>query len=166
MVMVVMTTAIVGAISGSMMRKNTWNSLAPSTRAASSRSPGILRSAAANIVMVKPVQIQMPITVSSTVLTGGGEASQVCGCPPNMPSNGVEQANIGVRMINKAPDDGRADERDRHRHEDNRFGHPLIAHALRQDRQQQAENRRAGNHHDQPQQRIAQRDLPGEVVSA
>src|SRR5665647_1115724 len=60
MTIVVPTTVMVGIISGRMIRKKTWNSLAPSIRAASSNSVLMPFRPADKITMAKPTHIQMP----------------------------------------------------------------------------------------------------------
>src|SRR5258708_17489187 len=71
MIMVVITTVIVGRIIGTMMPAKISISVAPSTRAASRISDGTPFSAAARMVMEKPVHIQMPTTIIASVLITG-----------------------------------------------------------------------------------------------
>ena len=68
MIIVVVTTAIVGASSGRVMPRNTWRSVAPSTRAASSSSGLMPLSAADRMTIAKPVHIQAITTTSRIVL--------------------------------------------------------------------------------------------------
>src|SRR4051794_11983826 len=70
MTMYVVTTTTVGVMLGTMMRRNTWNSDAPSMRAASMISSGIALIAADNTTMAKPVWIQTMITISSRLFHG------------------------------------------------------------------------------------------------
>ena len=58
MICVTKTTVSTGARSGTVMRRNTWNSVAPSVRAASSVSRGIAARPAAMITMAKPADTQ------------------------------------------------------------------------------------------------------------
>ena len=85
MTMVVATTAIVGMSSGRVIRRNTWSSVAPSTRAASSSSALMPLSAADRMTMQKPVQIQAATTINATVLSGAS-MSHGTGATPTLPS--------------------------------------------------------------------------------
>src|SRR5512139_3186146 len=82
MTIVVMTTAIVGMMVGTMMPQNTRHSLAPSTRAASSISTGTPLSEADSMVMQKPVHIHTPTAIKATVLICGSESHET-GWPPS-----------------------------------------------------------------------------------
>src|SRR5437762_4510353 len=79
MIIVVVTTASVGASKGTITRRKICSSLAPSTRAASSSSTGIPLSAAEMMTVQKPVQIQTAATMRAKVLSGGLLASQAWG---------------------------------------------------------------------------------------
>ncbi len=70
MIIVVATTAIVGDRSGSVIRRKTSISVAPSTRAASRISGLMPFSAADRMTIAKPVQIQAPTMMSQIVLPG------------------------------------------------------------------------------------------------
>ena len=59
MIIVMKTTLRTGASSGTVTRRNTCSSVAPSVRAASSTSRGIDASPAPITTMAKPAQIQM-----------------------------------------------------------------------------------------------------------
>ena len=59
MIIVMKTTESTGASSGTVTRRKTCHSLAPSVRAASSTSRGIADSPAAITTIAKPAQIQM-----------------------------------------------------------------------------------------------------------
>ena len=59
MTIVMRTTVSTGASSGTVMRRKTCHSLAPSVRAASSRSRGNAARPAAITTIAKPVQTQM-----------------------------------------------------------------------------------------------------------
>src|SRR5512136_1164476 len=80
--MVVMTTIIVGAMIGTITAQKIRHSVAPSTRAASVISSGTDLIAAERIVMQKPVQIQMPTTISAAVFQPG-VATKATGCWPS-----------------------------------------------------------------------------------
>ena len=64
------TTAIVGAMLGTMMRRKTWNSEAPSIRAASVISSGIALIAADRTTIANPVCIQTMMTISRRLFHG------------------------------------------------------------------------------------------------
>src|SRR5512142_792022 len=81
MTMVVMTTMMVGMMMGTITSQNTDHSVAPSMRAASRISSGTDLMEAERIVMQKPVQIQMPTTISTAVLRPGVEMNAI-GCAP------------------------------------------------------------------------------------
>src|SRR5512138_1244815 len=81
MIMVVMTTATVGAMIGRTIWVKTRHSVAPSTRAASVISVGTLFSEADRMVMQKPVHIQMPTTIRAMVLTWGVVSHETGGIP-------------------------------------------------------------------------------------
>src|SRR5579864_1597238 len=66
---VVPMTVRVGASSGTVMRKKTCISVAPSTRAASSNSGGMPFSAAEVMTMAKPVQTQTAAKIRAKLLT-------------------------------------------------------------------------------------------------
>ena len=68
--MYVPTTTIVGRMLGMMMRRKTWNSDAPSIRAASMISSGIALMAADRTTMANPVCIQTMITMSNRLFHG------------------------------------------------------------------------------------------------
>ena len=70
MTMYVVTTTIVGKMLGTMIRLNTWNSDAPSMRAASMISSGIDLIAADSTTMANPVWIQTMITIRSRLFHG------------------------------------------------------------------------------------------------
>ena len=59
MICVTKTTVRTGASSGTVIRRKTWNSVAPSVRAASSVSRGIAERPAAVITIAKPAETQM-----------------------------------------------------------------------------------------------------------
>ena len=59
MIIVMKTTLSTGASSGTVTRRKTCHSLAPSVRAASSTSRGIAASPAPITTIAKPAQIQM-----------------------------------------------------------------------------------------------------------
>ena len=59
MIIVMKTTLRTGASSGTVTRRKTCHSVAPSVRAASSTSRGIAARPAAITTMAKPAQIQM-----------------------------------------------------------------------------------------------------------
>ena len=64
------TTAIVGRMLGTMIRRKTCNSEAPSIRAASMISSGIALIAADSTTIANPVCIQTMITISSRLFHG------------------------------------------------------------------------------------------------
>jgi hypothetical protein len=70
MTMYVVTTTIVGRIEGTMIRRNTWNSDAPSIRAASMISSGIALMAADRTTMANPVCIHTMITMNRRLFQG------------------------------------------------------------------------------------------------
>ena len=70
MTMYVVTTTIVGEIVGTMMRRNTWHSEAPSIRDASVISSGIDLIAADRTTMANPVWIHTMITIRRRLFHG------------------------------------------------------------------------------------------------
>ncbi len=70
MINVVATTVMVGRIIGIITCQKSCHSLAPSTRAASSTSPGSPFSAADRMVMLKPVHSQIPTIIRAKLLIG------------------------------------------------------------------------------------------------
>src|SRR5581483_3840291 len=71
MTIVVVTTVMVGRMTGTVILQNETQALAPSTDAASSRSAGTFLIAAERIVIQKPVDIHTPTIISATVLMAG-----------------------------------------------------------------------------------------------
>src|SRR5262245_39109338 len=67
MTIVVVTTVIVGRITGTVICQNVLQAFAPSTEAASSRSAGTFLIAADRIVIQNPVDIQIPTMISMTL---------------------------------------------------------------------------------------------------
>src|SRR5579859_1244628 len=82
MTIVVATTTIVGMIIGMVTRRKIASSLAPSTRAASRMSAGMLLSAAERITMQNPVQIHTYTRINA-ILFPGELMSHACGGMPN-----------------------------------------------------------------------------------
>src|SRR5665811_2348711 len=70
MAMVVATVMIEPRITGTITRKKTWRSEAPSSRAASMISPDTPLMAADRTTMAKPVWSQTMITISAKTLIG------------------------------------------------------------------------------------------------
>ena len=66
---VVPTTTMVGIISGNITRLNTVISPAPSTRAASSSSPGMPFNAADRMTIAKPVMPHVAAPISARLLS-------------------------------------------------------------------------------------------------
>ena len=71
MIMVMNTTPISGASSGTVTRRKVCHSLAPSTRAASSVSRGMAARPAAITTIAKPAQIQMNEPITAGVINDG-----------------------------------------------------------------------------------------------
>src|SRR6185295_12105722 len=109
MAMVVATVMIDPRIIGTMIPVKTWRSLAPSRRAASRSSPGTPLIAADRTTIANPVWSQTRIRISQKMLMG------LAG---------------GLPGVHEAPDDRRADERDRQRQEDDRLGKRLAPDAI------------------------------------
>ena len=120
MITVVATTAIVGASSGSTIRRKTWPSLAPSTRAASSSSVLMPLSPADRMTMANPVSSQTPTMIRNRLFQGCS-MSQATGSPPGRRHDGVERPDVGVELVHEPPDHGRRHEADRERQEDDRL---------------------------------------------
>ena len=125
MVMVVQTTAIVPQICGIMMKKKSCQPLAPSMTAASIVSSGMPRSAADRMTMAKPVWIQTRITIRKKLFQKGSGDPRLRLAAEAL-DDGVEEADLrralAAVVVDELPDHARADERDRHRHEDQRLG--------------------------------------------
>src|SRR5215813_10690304 len=79
---VVLTTVMVGRMTGTVIRQNETHAFAPSTLPASRRSVGTFLIAADRIVMQKPVDIQTP-TMMSAVVLNAVSVSHDTGCPPS-----------------------------------------------------------------------------------
>ena len=75
------TTTIVGAMLGTMMRRKTCHSEAPSMRAASMISSGIALMAADSTTMANPVCIQIMITMSRRLFHGFSCSHGTGSCP-------------------------------------------------------------------------------------
>ncbi|CAM5697520.1 hypothetical protein SHIRM173S_02156 [Streptomyces hirsutus] len=73
---VTVTTASTGASRGTVIRRNTCHSLAPSTRAASSSSRGMPASPAAISTIAKPAHIQMYEPTTAGVTSDGPSQSR------------------------------------------------------------------------------------------
>ena len=124
------TVMIVPLICGMTTCQKICSSVAPSIRAASMVSSGTPLIAELSRIMAKPTCSQIRITISRREFSFAvSMASQVCGSPPravqialSRPVCGLPRVVVGV---DQAPDRGRADERDRHRHEDQGLGHLL-----------------------------------------
>ena len=94
-------------------------------------SSGIDLMAADSTTMANPVCIQTMITMSSRLFHGFCDSHATGSLPEALP-DAVEQADVraealGPVAVDEPERDGGADERDRHRQEDQRLGHRLAA---------------------------------------
>ena len=80
--MVTTTTISAGRMLGMVICQNICHGLTPSSRAASTMSPGIALIAAESTTMAKPAWIQTMMTISSSVFSGDS-SSHCCGSPPS-----------------------------------------------------------------------------------
>ena len=76
MAMVVATVMIEPRIMGTITRKKSWRSVAPSSRAASMISVETPLMAAESTTIAKPVWSQIMITISAKMLSGFGRAER------------------------------------------------------------------------------------------
>ena len=83
MTIVVVTTTIDDMIDGMMTLQKICSSVAPSIRAASSRSSGTALIAADRMTMAKPVWSQIMITIRNRLFHGSHE-SHAFGSPPRL----------------------------------------------------------------------------------
>ena len=155
-----------GRMLGSVTKRNIPKAFTPSSRAASMMSSGMALIDADRIVMANPAWIQIITTMRKNVFHGESLRSHCCGEPAEPDDDLVEQPDlldaglVGAELVDELPDDRGADERDRHRQEDQRLGQRLCPGALDKDRVEQADRRRhEGRDHD-PEHGVAQdRDL-------
>ena len=159
MAMVVATVMIEPRIIGTITRKKSWRSLAPSSRAASRTSPDTPLIAAEKTTMAKPVWSQIRITISQKMLIGlrrqprdrlAAEADH----------DRVQQSDLrlarGLPGVDEAPDDRCADERDRQRQEDEGLGQRLASDAIEEPGDDEPEHDAAAGPDDQPDDVVAQ----------
>ena len=145
-----------------MMRRNTCSSDAPSMRAASMISSGIALMAADSTTMANPVCIQIMITMSSRLFHGRSvsHAHRLVAeaLPDAVQQPDVRAEPLGSVAVDQAERDGGADERDRHRQEDERLGDRLAAaQPVGQRGEDEADAHRDQRHEHDPQRGVADR---------
>ncbi len=120
--MYVVTTTIVGKMLGTMIRRNTCHSDAPSMRAASMISSGIDLIAAESTTMANPVWIQTMITIRRRLFHGlsdsHGDRFLAEADHDRVEQPDVRAEALRAEAVDQPERDRRADERDRHRQED------------------------------------------------
>ena len=128
-------------------------------------SSGMALMAADSTVIAKPAWIQIITTIRSRVFHGA-LSSNCCGSCRRAPDSWLSRPIwldallVGAVLVDELPDDRRADERDRHRQEDQRLGERLEPGPVDQDRVDQADR---GGHErrdqDDPEDGVAQHRL-------
>ena len=159
MAIVVATVTIEPRICGTTTLRNSWRSVAPSSRAASRTSADTPLIAADRTTMANPVWSQTRIMISAKTLIGL-VVNQGIGLTAERDHDGVQEPDLrragGLPGVHEAPDDRRADERDRERQEHEGLGQRLAPDPIEQPGDQEAQQHAAAGADDQPQGVVAQ----------
>jgi hypothetical protein len=106
------------------------------------------------MTMAKPVWIQIRITIRKKLFQNG-IVIQACGSAPNQSTMAFKSRSdlaLAAIVVDELPDDAGADERDRHRHEDDALGDVAPPDAVGEHGDDEPENGGQRRHDDQPEE--------------